>query len=359
MDLNTAPQTRRSQVQFTGQTGQFFSIWIVNIVLTVLTLGIYSAWAKVRTHRYFYSNTSIDGHQFTYLANPIQILIGRIIAVVLFAIYVGSVQFVPILGLFIMLIALFLMPWVINRSMRFQHRMTSYRNVRFGFNGSYGEAFLVFIIFPILSVFTLYLLVPWVMKKINSYILNNITYGDRKVEATLSTTDYYVAALLVVAVSIGAMFGFAIVIGIGAAIFGATVDMANLDSAGMSAAAFVIAPITALLYVGMFALITGIYQARIRAHNFANSEIKDVAKFESTITEMQFARLVFFNLIAIGLSLGLAYPWAKIRAARYFANGTFVEIHENADNVIDDMTSDQSAIGEEIAEVFDLDIAIT
>lgn len=74
---------------------------------------------------------------------------------------------------------------------------------------------------------------------------------------------------------------------------------------------------------------------------------------------MQFARLVFFNLIAIGLSLGLAYPWAKIRAARYLANGTFVEIHENADNVIDDMTSDQSAIGEEIAEVFDLDIAIT
>ena len=86
MELNTTEQIRRSQVQFSGETGQFFKIWIVNIVLTILTFGIYSAWAKVRTHRYFYSNTSIEGHQFTYLANPIQILIGRIIAVVLFII---------------------------------------------------------------------------------------------------------------------------------------------------------------------------------------------------------------------------------------------------------------------------------
>lgn len=359
MELNTTEQIRRSQVQFSGETGQFFKIWIVNIVLTILTLGIYSAWAKVRTHRYFYSNTSIEGHQFTYLANPIQILIGRIIAVVLFIIYMGSVQFVPILGLFIMLIAMFLMPWVINRSMRFQNKMTSYRNVRFGFKGSYGEAFLVFIILPVLAVFTLYLLMPWVIKKVNEYIIGNTTYGDRQIETDLSATDYYIAFLLVVAISVGAMFGFAIVIGIGAAIFGATVDTTNIDPNGLSAAMFIMGPISALLYVGMFSLITGIYQSRIRAHNFANSEIKDVVQFESSITEMQYTRLVFLNLIAIGLSLGLAYPWAKIRKARYLANGTFVEIHPNADHIIDDMTDEKSAIGEEIADVFDLDIAIT
>lgn len=359
MELNTQSQTRRSQVHFSGETGQFFSIWIVNIVLTILTLGIYSAWAKVRTHRYFYSNTSIEGHQFSYLANPMQILIGRIIAFVLFIIYMGSVQFVPILGLFIMLIAMFLMPWVINRSMRFQNKMTSYRNVRFGFKGNYGEAFLYFIVLPVLAVFTLYLLMPWVVKKINEYIISNTTYGDRQLQTELSAVDYYIAFLLVFAVSIGAMFGFAIVIGVGAAIFGATADTANLDPNGLSAAAFILGPISALLYVGMFSLITGIYQSRIRSHNFANSEIKDVVQFESTISEMQYARLVFFNLIAIGLSLGLAYPWAKIRKARYLANGTFVELHPDADKIIDDMTDDKSAVGEEIADIFDLDIAIT
>ena len=131
MELNNQETSRRVQVEFTGTARQFFSIWIVNILLTIITLGIYSAWAKVRTHRYFYSNTSIENHRFSYLANPVQILIGRIIAVVLFAIYVASIQFLPLLGLLIMLAAMFLMPWVINKSLRFQHKMTSYRNVRF------------------------------------------------------------------------------------------------------------------------------------------------------------------------------------------------------------------------------------
>ena len=40
-------------VQFNGRGGEFFGIWIVNILLSIITLGIYSAWAKVRTKRYF------------------------------------------------------------------------------------------------------------------------------------------------------------------------------------------------------------------------------------------------------------------------------------------------------------------
>ena len=40
-------------VEFSGRGGEYFRIWIVNLVLTILTFGIYSAWAKVRTKRYF------------------------------------------------------------------------------------------------------------------------------------------------------------------------------------------------------------------------------------------------------------------------------------------------------------------
>ena len=43
-------------LEFRGKTGEFFGIWIVNVFLTIITLGIYSAWAKVRTNRYFYGN---------------------------------------------------------------------------------------------------------------------------------------------------------------------------------------------------------------------------------------------------------------------------------------------------------------
>ena len=75
------PQTQVKPFVFTGVGGEYFKIWIVNILLTIVTLGIYSAWAKVRNKRYFYGNTSMDGVAFEYTASPIKILIGRAIAV--------------------------------------------------------------------------------------------------------------------------------------------------------------------------------------------------------------------------------------------------------------------------------------
>lgn len=50
-------------------------------MLTILTIGIYSAWAKVRTMKYFYQNTYVPGRNFDYRATGKQILIGRLIVI--------------------------------------------------------------------------------------------------------------------------------------------------------------------------------------------------------------------------------------------------------------------------------------
>jgi uncharacterized membrane protein YjgN (DUF898 family) len=354
---STQPIERQAQVKFSGETKQFFSIWTVNILLTILTLGIYSAWAKVRTNRYFYSNTSIDNHRFSYHANPLQILIGRIIAVFIFILYSATVQFIPVLGLAVMLIAFFLMPYIINKSLRFQYSMTSYRNVRFGFKGNYGGAFLVFFVLPVASLFTLYLLLPWVMKKVNEYIISNITYGDREFKTELSTSEYYITALIVIALSIIGGLVFSLLSVMFAGLTGSLDGIGNLENASLASLVFM--PLAVVLYGVFFSVISGIYQARIRAHIFANSEIDEIASFQSTISGKDFILLLLCNMIAIALTLGLAYPWAKIRYARYLANGTVVNIMPEADNVIDNIQQESSAVGEELAEVFDLDIAIT
>lgn len=65
---------------FHGNGKEYFGIWIVNILLTIVTLGIYSAWAKVRNLQYFYGNTELDGASFQFLAKPVTILKGRLIA---------------------------------------------------------------------------------------------------------------------------------------------------------------------------------------------------------------------------------------------------------------------------------------
>ena len=71
----------------------------MNILLTILTLGIYSAWAKVRRNRYFYGNTRLLGSGFDYHAKPMQILIGRIIAFAILVAFNIVSQINPIVGL--------------------------------------------------------------------------------------------------------------------------------------------------------------------------------------------------------------------------------------------------------------------
>ncbi len=51
MDTNNTPATSQHPVRFHGKSGEYFAIWLVNALLTVITLGIYSAWATVRRRR--------------------------------------------------------------------------------------------------------------------------------------------------------------------------------------------------------------------------------------------------------------------------------------------------------------------
>jgi uncharacterized membrane protein YjgN (DUF898 family) len=120
--------------EFRGDGTEYFKIWIVNIFLTLITLGIYSAWATVRNNRYFYGNTFVDGTSFSYLAKPLQILKGRIIAVVVFALFVGLAGAFPLAGAILYLILGFAAPYIYNQSLAFKMRNTSYKNIQFRFN---------------------------------------------------------------------------------------------------------------------------------------------------------------------------------------------------------------------------------
>lgn len=112
-----APAERRYPVEFAADTGEYFRIWIVNLALTVITLGIYSAWAKVRRRRYFYGHTRIDGEGFEYRANPVAILKGRLIAVAAIAVYYGAGHFAPQYQLLLWIPLVIFGPWLLVRSL--------------------------------------------------------------------------------------------------------------------------------------------------------------------------------------------------------------------------------------------------
>jgi len=75
------PRAESHSFAFTGSGGEYFRIWIVNLFLSIITVGIYSAWAKVRRERYFHSNLVLDKSTFAYHGNPVAILKGRLVVV--------------------------------------------------------------------------------------------------------------------------------------------------------------------------------------------------------------------------------------------------------------------------------------
>ena len=103
----------KNAFQFHGRGGEYFGIWIVNILLTIVTLGLYSPWAHVRNKQYFYGNTDLAGERFEYLATGKQIFLGRLIAGVLFVTYVLLSNSMPVISFAIVV----LMILVFNKSM--------------------------------------------------------------------------------------------------------------------------------------------------------------------------------------------------------------------------------------------------
>lgn len=339
---------RTSTMQFFGKGGEYFAIWIVNLLLTVLTLGIYSAWATVRNNRYFHSNTELDGHRFKYHATPMQILKGRIIALVLFATFYGVSSLSPQLAIGLLVIYFIAVPWLLVKSFKFNLQMKSYRNVRFNFHGQYGKAFLAFIVYPILSVFTLYLALPWALKEMDNFIYNNISYGDKPLKSEISSSAYYKAG-----------FG---ALGIALLIFVAIIVMFGLELSSFKEGATpgLMFQLTIMgAYLAVFVVAGAFYNTVVRNHVFAQSKIDDVASFKSNLTVGSLVFLSATNLLALICSLGLALPWVKVRNARFMCSLTDVTVLSGADAVIASQTTAENAVGDELADAFDLDIAIT
>lgn len=188
---------KKTPIVFTGKASEYFGIWIVNLLLSLLTLGIYSAWAKVRRKKYFYNNTLIEHVGFDYHAKPISILKGRIIAFVLFALYVYGKGSSPILAFVLVLLFLLALPWLIVRGSLFNARNTSHRGLRFDFKGSVSQAIRVYIGLPILILFTFGLIWPYIAHEKSQFIMNNHRFGLSQFNMSRVVKQFYKVYLIV------------------------------------------------------------------------------------------------------------------------------------------------------------------
>ncbi len=466
-DLNQ----KHTPVIFEGKTSEYFGIWIVNLLLSIVTLGIYSAWAKVRRKKYFYNNTLIDNVGFDYHAKPISILKGRLIAVALLV--VAAIN--PILQSLVFLLIFIALPWLVVRGSIFNSRNSSHRGLRFDFIGTVGKAVRVFIGLPLLTMITFGLAAPYAAHEKNQFLMNNHRFGLSQFDMKRVVKGFYkVYTILFIVPLIGILAAVAI------PAYKAYVDRAKTANANQSqlmlptnVAAF--APVNpqkmmlaaneveteapteseikmiervysdrnppsateqaieqpaipptipaeeqpesaeqfegemqeklseqdlqkiqeqleqmdakdaadtntedkirdmlknpkALLAGMMVGLVIlaiyllfifgflGYLQARI-GNLIWNNTTLDKLSFKSSLRARDFAWLYFSNIVAIMLTFGLATPWAKIRMARYRASKLQIVGDVDFDQFVGDKKAEVKATGEEIAEMFDVDLS--
>ncbi|MGH1427808.1 MAG: YjgN family protein [Arenicella sp.] len=386
-DINIPRNAKIERFTFTGSGGEYFKIWIVNILLTIVTLGIYSAWAKVRNKQYFYGNTYLAGSAFEYTAEPIQILKGRIIAIAFYIAYEAAASFYTPLYFAFLLILIIVTPWIIVKSLSFNARYSQYRNVRFSFQQNFKSAYLVFFLIPLvlllpvlvgiiammaftqvggmspaleknliyaapLSVLVSLLAYPYVVYKTKRFIVENHSFGQTQFTSKLSNEKPFYGIYLKAYGAALLTFGtfFAILYAFG--------DVSTISILTRSTGL----PLWASLLVSLgsitaYALLFAYISSQVYNLVYQTSKVGD-NKFRARMDTKSLAILYVTNTIGIILTLGFFIPWAKVRTAQYRADKTALQVNRNLEEFITNKQVEQAAFGEEFGDVFDIDVAI-
>lgn len=336
-------------VEFRGRGGEYFRIWIVNLALSLLTLGLYTAWAKVRTQRYFYGNTYVAGHSFEYHASPWRILLGRAIAIALFAGYSLSVIVLPATFALWLLILGAALPWLANSSIRFNARNTSWRNVRFNFAGTYFEAFIAYVVWTLVAFVLPF--VPYARRVQDYFYVNHHRFGGRPFTTAFSAGRIYAIYLLGFIVIVGLLLGFI-------AVAGATVEIATHMHNILGQFSIPIGPNDfGAIVIALFAL------GALFVSNFVTTQVTNLSightvldggfRLASRASGLRVAYIVTTNALLTVLTLGIFYPFGRVRLARYRMSKFALIAEGDLDGFTSEALETQSAIGEEIAGFFD------
>jgi uncharacterized membrane protein YjgN (DUF898 family) len=341
---------------FTGRAGEYFRIWIVNLALSVVTFGIFSAWAKVRQQRWFYGNTWVADAPFEYLAPPLAVLKGRIIAVGVLVAYVLVSQFLPVAEGPLLLLLVLATPWLILSGLRFRARYSAWRTINFSFDNDVYDAGSAYLLYPIALAPTLGLAFPWVRQKQAAFTVEGHLLGPDRLELTATSGDFYRAYARVALLALG------LVLIIGVLLAGLVQLVAALvtdfyQALGEEQREIVIGLATlAAVYVLVVAF-SVVASARITNLRYNHIRVGGHS-FRSTLRARDLLTLYLTNTLAVLLSLGLLIPWAQVRMARYRAAHTVLVSERSPLEARARHRAGQAATGAEVADVMDVDLSL-
>jgi len=341
-------------LRFTGTGSGYFGIWIVNLLLTIVTLGIYSAWAKVRRLQYFYRHTELAGSSFDFHGSAARILLGRVIAVILLLLYNFTIQMRSFRALAAVLVGLaVLMPWLLRNAFRFRLYNASWRGTRFHFRGSLGGAYRVFLLNGILTLITLGFLTPLAHQRIKAWQHGSSWFGRTAFSFHASAGEFYGIYLI----TFGIMFAASLVIGAG--IGGTMTALLTTSNGGhVDMRAFMRALLIVYgAYILVAVLVGPVFRALITNLIWNNTRLGE-HRIECRISPVKLAWIGVSNLVLVVVTLGMFIPWAMVRLTRYQVECMRLLPASDLQEFVDSEPESVGAAGEEAASLFDFDIGL-
>lgn len=350
------PGTARTQaLLYDGRVGELYGIFLLNILFTILTLGIFRFWAVTRYRRYLWSRMRFQGERFEYTGTGGELFVGWLLAglallgLILAAgalAYVLSLvsqelAVVPILLLYVFVGVLG--AGAIFSAQRYRLTRTVWRGIRGGMAGSmlaYGARAVLYLV---LSAVTLLQMVPWTQVRLAEARINASSFGNARFLFQGRAGQLYLSWLgTCVAV---VLLSWAFLSGVGLLAWSALPRLQAAYAAGgeqalVQAILLLLRSYGAAILAGLviFAVLAALarswYVAKFERHVAGNTALNGPGtggvRFASTMTGRGLLGLMAGNLLILVVTLGLGYPVVIHRNARFLARTLWVDGTINA-----------------------------
>ena len=309
---NTGVQTTH-RFSFHGKGGELFGQFLVNWLLTVITLGIYAPWAQASLKRYYYRNTEFAGHSFAFHGTGGEMFLGFIKAVLVLLgigvttglLVMATNMTVGVIGGYLMLIGL--IPFAVVGSLQYTCSRSSWRNVRFGYYGTVGGMASTYFSGLLLTIVTIGIYYPWFLTSLQREIAGNARFG-RNVEFEYQGTGGELLKKILV--------GYLLtVVTLGVYVFWMVADLVNY------------------------------HNEQTHIHQQGRS-----ARFRSTFTGGGLFKLFLVDILLFVVTLGIATPWIVARNLSHSADNLFIDGNLDLDAIEANDVAYATATGEALLD---------
>lgn len=314
MDVSTEAKTEN--FTYSGKGSEYAFLFFKNLLFTVFTLGIYSAWGRTNNRRYIWGATSFMGDRATYTGQGKELFIGW--AMVGFVYLVGyfvitflTTKVSPLIALLMIPLYAYTYSLIIYGGTRYRLAKTTWRGIRFGLDKN-KELTRKFIIlnfkYGLFTFFTGGIALPLMLHEVRKFLVNKSRFGNKYFEYVGESRDFFFLCLK----------------------------------------GFFLTMITFGIYAPWF-------HCRILKFRLENTKFQD-ASFKVNLTGKDFFIFTWCTFIGTILTLGLATPWFINWRYKMIISSVQLAGYVNFEE-ISNLESAGEAVADVAAAEYDIDLA--